>query len=117
MFWQKYTALCSSVNKSPNAVAEELGVKSSGTVTGWKKGAKPRESVILAICNYFGLPLEYFDEEDWDAYQNGTIGARQDLMDSPGRRVLFDALPGATEADLLEAAALITRRKEERNKQ
>lgn len=117
MFWQKYVELCNSVGKSPNAVAEEIGIKSSGSVTGWKKGSKPRPSVIRKICNYFGLPLEYFDDDEWDSYPNGILNMREDIRNNHSYRILFDALPGATEADILEATALLMRRKEERGRQ
>ena len=116
MFWQKFIELCRKVDKSPNAVAAEIGIKSSGTVTGWKNGSKPRPSIIAAICEYFGLPLEYFDDDEWDSYPDGVINLREELRESPGFTILFDTFDGATEADLLEAAAMIQRRKEERSK-
>lgn len=60
MFWEKYTELCKSVGKSPNAVAEECGIKSTGSVTGWKKGAIPRNPVLKRIADYFHVPITYF---------------------------------------------------------
>ena len=60
MFWEKYTELCKSVGKSPNAVAEECGIKSIGSVTGWKKGAMPRNPVLKRIADYFHVPITYF---------------------------------------------------------
>lgn len=60
MFWEKYTELCKSVGKSPNAVAEECGIKSTGSVTGWKKGAMPRNPVLKRIADYFHVPITYF---------------------------------------------------------
>lgn len=65
-FWRKYVHSCNSVGKSPNHVAEEIGIKSSGTVTGWKNGAKPRPSVLLKIANYFDKPVEYFSDDSND---------------------------------------------------
>ena len=53
MFWENYLALCNSVGKSPNAVASEIGIKSSGTVTGWSNGAIPRKSVLFKLAQYF----------------------------------------------------------------
>ena len=75
MFWQKFIELCRKVDKSPNAVAAEIGIKSSGTVTGWNNGSKPRPSIIAAICEYFGLPLEYFDDDEWDSYPDSVFHA------------------------------------------
>ena len=57
MFWQRYLKLCNSVGKSPNLVASEIGVKSSGTVTGWKNGALPRENILIKMADYFGVPV------------------------------------------------------------
>ena len=57
MFWQRYLELCNSVEKAPNVVASEVGVKSSGTVTGWKNGALPRQSVLIKLSNYFGVTI------------------------------------------------------------
>lgn len=54
MFWESYLKLCNSVNKAPNVVAAEVGIKSSGTVTGWKNGVTPRDSVLSKLADYFG---------------------------------------------------------------
>lgn len=58
MFWNRYVALCEKKGKAPNVVAAEVGVKSSGTVTGWKNGAKPRDTVLQRLSAYFGVPVE-----------------------------------------------------------
>lgn len=58
MFWSRYVDLCEKKGKAPNVVAAEVGVKSSGTVTGWKNGAKPRDTVLQRLSAYFGVPVE-----------------------------------------------------------
>ena len=58
MFWSSYVALCEKKGKAPNVVAAEVGVKSSGTVTGWKNGAKPRDTVLQRLSTYFGVTVE-----------------------------------------------------------
>lgn len=58
MFWENYLRLCNSVNKAPNVVAAEVGIKSSGTVTGWKNGVTPRDSVLSKLSNYFGVSVD-----------------------------------------------------------
>lgn len=63
MFWETYVGLCNKVGKSPNAVAAACGVKSSGTVTGWSKGATPRRPVLKKIADYFGVTVEYLSGE------------------------------------------------------
>jgi transcriptional regulator with XRE-family HTH domain len=58
MFWSNFVRLCDSVGKAPNVVAAEVGVKSSGTVTGWKNGAAPRQAVLLRIADYFHVSVD-----------------------------------------------------------
>ena len=48
MFWEKFVDLCNEQNMSPNKVAEILHI-SSGSVTGWKKGAFPRSTTIKKL--------------------------------------------------------------------
>lgn len=64
MFWTKFSELCHSRGEAPNAVAAKVGVKSTGTVSGWKKGAMPRDGVLSAIAAYFDVPVLYFSEEN-----------------------------------------------------
>lgn len=58
MFWNTFAKLCVDAGKSPNTVAAECGVKSSGTVTGWKNGAVPRAAVLRRISDYFDIAVE-----------------------------------------------------------
>lgn len=59
MFWDNYVKLCNSVGKAPSVVAEEIGIKSTGTVPGWKKGAVPRQSALVKLAEYFGVTVGY----------------------------------------------------------
>ena len=58
MFWDNYLQLCNKVGKSANAVAAEIGFKSSGTVTGWKDGKIPYERNLKKIADYFGVTVD-----------------------------------------------------------
>ena len=58
MFWENYLQLCNKVGKSANAVAAEIGFKSSGTVTGWKDGKMPYERNLKKIADYFGVTVD-----------------------------------------------------------
>ena len=123
MFWTNYQFLCNQVGKAPSAVAAELGI-TSGTVTGWKKkGIIPSKKYLDKIAEYFGVSVtdllgEKISPPD---KSDGTIRkefvVREDLRDNYAFRILYDTLEGATDADMLEAAANIARRKEERDKQ
>ena len=62
VFYNNYIDYCNKVNKSPSAVAEELGFKRS-VVTAWKGGRKPRQATLQKIANYFGCSVEDLLEE------------------------------------------------------
>lgn len=59
MFWTRFIELCNEAGKSPNAVAAACGIKSSGTVTGWSKGAIPRAPVLHKMAQYFHVSEDY----------------------------------------------------------
>lgn len=59
MFWDNFVRLCNQAGKYPNTVAAEVGVKSTGTVTGWKNGANPRQTILLKLADYFGVTVDY----------------------------------------------------------
>ncbi len=63
MFWDNYVKLCNLNDKSPNGVAEELKI-SSGSITGWKKGAKPRDTTLQKIADYFKVSVASLTGED-----------------------------------------------------
>lgn len=56
MFYYQFVKLCNGINKSPSAVAEEIGLKRS-VVTAWKNGRKPRLATSQKVASYFGVPL------------------------------------------------------------
>ncbi len=64
MFWDNFVRLCNQAGKYPNTVAAEVGVKSTGTVTGWKNGANPRQTVLLKLADYFGVTVDYLLNEE-----------------------------------------------------
>ncbi len=59
-FYNNFVRLCDEVGKAPNVVARNIGgVKSSGTVTGWKKnGSVPRDNVLMRFAEYFNVSVE-----------------------------------------------------------
>lgn len=59
MFWERFVELCNKAGEAPNAVAAKCGVKSTGTVTGWSNGAKPRAGVTRRIADYFSVSVDY----------------------------------------------------------
>lgn len=84
MFWTTFIDLCNKAGKSPNAVAAECGVKSSGTVTGWSKGSVPRAPILQKMANYFDVSTDYLLGDSALIYkrekeQNEHYGSLNDL--------------------------------------
>ena len=100
MFYFNYVNKCNEINKSPSAVAEEMGLKCS-VVTTWKKGRKPHQATLQKVASYFGCSVEdLLAEKETPAT---TTGGR--LTDA--QRELMNLIPGMTEAEvavLLETA-------------
>ena len=63
MFYFRYVDLCNKINKSPSAVAEELGFKRS-SVTRWANNSVPRQATLQKIADYFGVTVEYLKSEE-----------------------------------------------------
>ena len=57
MFYDNYIRLCNSVNKTPSAVAVEIGI-SKTAVNRWKNGSYPTDATMLRIASYFGVTVE-----------------------------------------------------------
>lgn len=72
MFWENYVKYCAFAGKAPNVVAAECGVKSTGTVSGWKKGAIPRDGILRNLADYFGITVaDLLGEEEKPATETG----------------------------------------------
>lgn len=74
MFWNNFEALCAEKGVSYNAAAADVGVRSSGTVTGWKNGAKPRGPVLKRLADYFGVTVEELTGESEQKEKPSTAG-------------------------------------------
>lgn len=57
-FWENFYNTCRANNISPNKLGEKLNI-TSGTITGWKKGASPNADRLNAIADYFGVSCDY----------------------------------------------------------
>ena len=59
MFYNNFIRMCNSIDKSPSAVAEEIGIYKS-TVSNWKKRkTTPTDATLRKIADYFGVSVEY----------------------------------------------------------
>lgn len=79
MFWNNFEALCAKKGVSYNAAAADVGVRSSGTVTGWKNGAKPRGPVLKRLADYFGVTVEELTGEAPEKKEKPSTAGEIDL--------------------------------------
>ncbi|MCI9449250.1 MAG: helix-turn-helix transcriptional regulator [Clostridiales bacterium] len=78
IFWNNFIKLCNEHKKKPNPVAKELGI-SSGSVTGWKNGAYPRDTSIKKIADYFGVSVEHLTEKSNDKEKEFHVTSMSDI--------------------------------------
>lgn len=57
LFYDKFVRLCNFKNKSPSAVALEIGI-SKPTISRWKTGSIPRRASLLKVADYFGVAVD-----------------------------------------------------------
>ena len=57
MFYDNYIRLCNSVNKTPSAVAIEIGI-SKTSVNRWKNGSYPTDATMQRIANFFNVTVD-----------------------------------------------------------
>ena len=100
-------AACKEFNIPKSDFHKESKI-SSATLTQWRQGKEVSSQSIQRVEDYFRMTVEELVEKFGDV--------RDNLFANPRMRLLFDAAREATDADLLEAAALLERRKEERNR-
>lgn len=62
--YKKYAELRDKKGVTDYRVASETGITKS-TFTDWKTGrSKPKFDKLLVLAKYFGVPVEYFAEDD-----------------------------------------------------
>lgn len=102
MFYDNYVRLCNSVNKSPSAVAMEIGI-AKPTVSRWKTGSKPNHATALKVADYFGVPISELTEEKEKAPTDGERIPHRDkreLLAGRGVSILLDADAKLTDEQL-----------------
>lgn len=120
VFYDQFVHLCQLKNETPTSAALNIGLSKSAP-TKWKtSGATPRGETLQKIAAYFGvtesdlLSKEKIQPSFENSVSKSEVELRENLRTNYAMRILFDTADGASEADLLEAAALLARRKEER---
>lgn len=110
MFWENYILLCNKIGKAPNVVAAECGVKSTGTVTGWKNGAMPRDNILLALAKYFDVSVEWLKGE---TNEKKPVPVRHELSEEAKElQYIWDEIDADERQALLEMARLIKKRRD-----
>lgn len=76
MFWKNFEKLCTFKGISPNGVCKELGL-SNAAATHWKQGAKPNNSTLKRIADYFGVTPESLLDENEQKKSPSEMGEDQ----------------------------------------
>ena len=79
MFWNNFVNLCNANGKSPSNVTEELKI-SAGSITGWKKGAQPRDTTLQKIADYFDVSVAHLLGEDETAVREEAEQNREKIL-------------------------------------
>ena len=101
MFWDNFLFYCNQKGVAPNVAAQSVGIKSSGTVTGWKNGAMPRPGVLSKLAQYFEISvLDLVGEEQ---KEKPALQMENGLNEIDA---IFEQLTPSRQAKLLELARL-----------
>nr|DAE92797.1 MAG TPA: helix-turn-helix domain protein [Ackermannviridae sp.] len=107
MFWDNFVRLCNQAGKYPNTVAAEVGVKSTGTVTGWKNGANPRQTVLLKLADYFGVTVEYLLTGEQKENPTSVAADGVDELDKEAMNIMHQLPPEKRAAGLAMLRGLL----------
>lgn len=63
MIYNKIVFLCNEKGISPTKLSNEIGI--SPTVFGrWRDGVKPQSRMLKKVADYFGVPIDYFSDNE-----------------------------------------------------
>lgn len=85
--YEKIQALCRQKGHEISrlcVLVPDLNI-SRASITGWKKGAKPRADKIKKIADYFGVPISYFSDD----FVESNKTAPEEQMLSEGEETLL----------------------------
>ena len=108
--------LCMERGIAITALEKELGF-GRGSIGKLKKGGSTSGERMLAIAEYFGVPVGTLmgsvDHVADDTYylRPETVAAAQEIFDNPGLRILFDAARDSRPEDLMLVAEMLKRLK------
>lgn len=117
IFFERFSALCKSIDETPNSIAKVLGI-ASGSITAWKNGAEPRNKTLAKIADYFQVSTDYLlgkEEMKKAPAENG----KRSVSDDDIKFALFRGREDITDAmyqEVLGFAEYVARREEEKKK-
>lgn len=114
--YDKIKDLCDSHNLAVTALEKELGW-GRGSIGKLKNGGDIASSRLQAIAEYFGVSTDFLLGVQTDAQPGYYIDGEaadiaQEIFETPGMRVLFDAARDSRPEDIQMAADLLKRLKQ-----
>ena len=58
MFYERFCRICTEKGVKPTRVVTDLKL-SSGNMTNWKRGRKPKTDIAMKIADYLGVSVDY----------------------------------------------------------
>lgn len=116
--YEYFAKVCESKGLKASDVSKATGIR-SGVFSDWKAGRyTPKADKMKLIADFLGIPVEPLltgvqtDVQPGYYIDNETAEIAQEIFDTPGMRILFDAARDSRPEDLQMAADLLKRLKE-----
>ena len=85
MFYERFHEICKKRGTTATAIVKDLGL-SSGNMTNWKNGRKPKTEVAIKIAQRLEVSVEYLMGEETEVKDGSP---RVDLTDADIKFALF----------------------------
>lgn len=113
--YEKIRELCKNRGETVTGVEKKLGF-ARGSLSKIDKN-KPSVDRVQKLANHFGLPVEFFSDENAEESPrhyigDETVALAQAIFENPSLRVLFDAAKDLTPEDIRIAVDMLKRFKE-----
>ena len=116
--YEYFAKVCESKGLKASDVSKATGIR-SGVFSDWKAGRyTPKADKMKLIADFLGIPVEPLltgvqtDVQPGYYIDNETAEIAQEIFDTPGMRILFDAARDSRPEGLQMAADLLKRLKE-----
>ena len=116
--YEYFAKVCESKGLKASDVSRATGIR-SGVFSDWKAGRyTPKADKMKLIADYLGIPVESLltgvqtNAQPEYYYDSETAEIAQEIFETPGMRILFDAARNSKPEDLQMAADLLKRLKQ-----